>query len=229
VFFEYAVPWADHSARPRFEALAAELGVVLPFSFYEKAGRTYFNSIAVIDADGQTLGIYRKAHIPQGPGYEEKYYFSPGDTGFKVWKTRYAVIGCGICWDQWSPEAARCMALMGAEILFYPTAIGSEPQDASIDSSEHWQRTQLGHAGANMMPVVAANRIGTEAQSGVEITFYGSSFIAGNKAQFLDRAGRIDEKILIAEIDLTRNETERAEWGLFRDRRPALYKRITEF
>ncbi len=228
-FFVYATSWKEHPARERFAALAAELGVVLPFSFYERAGNAYFNSVAVIDADGRTLGVYRKTHIPQGPGYEEKFYFSPGDGGLKVWQTAYGCIGVGICWDQWSPEAARCMVLMGAEILFYPTAIGSEPQDASLDSSEHWRRTQLGHAGANMVPVVAANRVGTERQSGIEMTFYGNSFIAGSRAQFLDQAGPAEERILYASLDLERNRNERAAWGLFRDRRPELYARIMEF
>lgn len=152
--------------------------MVLPISFFERAGRARFNSIAVIDADGGNLGVYRKSHIPDGPGYHEKYYFNPGDTGFKVWQTRYARIGVGICWDQWFPESARSMALLGAELLFYPTAIGSEPHDASISSRDHWQRVQQGHAGANLMPLVASNRIGREEQDGYDITFYGSSFIA---------------------------------------------------
>ena len=228
-FFAYASSWEEHPARERFEALAKELEVVIPFSFYEKAGQAYFNSIAVIDADGTTLGLYRKSHIPQGPGYEEKFYFSPGDTGFKVWKTKYATIGCGICWDQWSPEAARCMTLMGAEILFYPTAIGSEPNYPEINSSEHWQRTQLGHAGANMIPVVAANRIGTEAQSGVEMTFFGSSFIAGECAQFLAEASCDQDEILVATVDLDAIAEKRAMWGLLRDRRPELYGRLLSY
>jgi N-carbamoylputrescine amidase len=228
-FFDYASSWDEHPARERFSELARELAVVLPFSFYECAGNAYFNSVAVIDADGTTLGIYRKTHIPQGPGYEEKFYFSPGDGGLKVWHTAYGCIGVGICWDQWFPEAARCMVLMGAEILFYPTAIGSEPQDASLDSSEHWRRTQLGHAGANMVPVVAANRVGAEAQSGVEMTFYGNSFIAGHRAQFLDQAGPDEERVLLATLDLEHNRNERAAWGLFRDRRPENYARIMDY
>jgi N-carbamoylputrescine amidase len=229
VYFGQASSWDAHPARARFEALAAELKVVLPFSFFEKAKQAYFNSVAIIDADGTTLGIYRKTHIPQGPGYEEKFYFSPGDGGLKVWQTAYGCIGVGICWDQWSPEAARVMTLMGAEMLFYPTAIGSEPQDAGLDSCEHWQRTQFGHAGANMTPVVTANRTGTEAQNGVELTFYGSSFIAGPRAQTMAAAERTGEQILLAEFDLTAMAAERAAWGIFRDRRPEIYGRLTDY
>lgn len=221
--FALAAPWKDHPLQQRFAPLARELKVVLPISFYERAGQTCFNSVAILDADGETLGIYRKSHIPQGPGYEEKFYFSPGDSGFKVWQTRYGRIGVGICWDQWFPEAARCMALMGAEMLLYPTAIGSEPERADYDSCDHWQTTQRGHAAANMMPLVAANRVGTETQEGREMTFYGSSFIAGPHGEFLARASRDKEEILLAEIDPAAIATERMGWGLFRDRRPDLY------
>lgn len=214
----------NNQAIRHFKDIAAELGVVLPISFYEKKNNARFNSVAVIDADGSILGVYRKTHIPDGPGYEEKYYFNPGDTGFLVWKTRYAKIGVGICWDQWFPEAARCMALMGAEILFYPTAIGSEPANAATDSKDHWQVCMRGHAAANLVPVVASNRIGTERVSGSTITFYGSSFIAGPQGQILAEAGRDAEEVLTYSFDLDELEQIRMDWGVFRDRRPELYK-----
>jgi N-carbamoylputrescine amidase len=172
--FGLARPVADNPVLARFAALARELEVVLPVSFFERAHNAYFNSLAMLDADGRLLGVYRKSHIPEGPGYHEKYYFSPGDTGFRVWDTRYGTLGVGICWDQWFPEAARCMALMGAEVLLYPTAIGSEPHDASIDSRDHWQRCMQGHAAANLVPLVASNRVGTERGQQHEMTFYGS-------------------------------------------------------
>ncbi len=227
--FARAFSWEEHPGRADFEAMAREKEVVLPISFFEKAGKAYFNSVAVIDADGKTLGIYRKNHIPQGPGYEEKFYFSPGDLGLKVWETAYARIGVGICWDQWFPEAARAMSLMGAELLFYPTAIGSEPETPELDSSEHWQTVQRGHAGANMVPLTAANRIGTESQDGVTMTFYGSSFIAGARAEFQARADKTEETILTASFDLKLIEQDRAEWGLLRDRRPENYTRLMSY
>ena len=223
-FFDLAKPLEGNPLIAHFSKLAAELGVVLPISFFEKAGPTFFNSIAIIDADGCVLGLYRKSHIPDGPGYTEKFYFSPGDTGFKVWQTRYAKIGVGICWDQWFPEAARSMALMGAELLFYPTAIGSEPQDPTIDSAAHWQRVMQGHAGANLMPVIASNRIGVEpGRKGTELTFYGSSFIADQTGGKVAEAGRLEETVLTASFDLDGIAKQRASWGLFRDRRPDLY------
>ncbi|MDI7863482.1 N-carbamoylputrescine amidase [Rhizobiaceae bacterium n13] len=223
-FFDLAHPAEDNPLIARFARLAAELGVVLPVSFFEKAGKTYFNSLAVIDADGSILGTYRKSHIPDGPGYTEKFYFSPGDTGFRVWKTKFATIGVGICWDQWFPEAARAMALLGAEVLFYPTAIGSEPQDATIDSSGHWQRAMQGSAASNIVPLVASNRIGAEAgKAGTEITFYGSSFIADPTGLKVAEAGRTEETVLAATFDLDAVERQRRAWGLFRDRRPELY------
>jgi N-carbamoylputrescine amidase len=203
--------------------------VVLPISFYEKKNNARYNSLAVIDADGEVLGLYRKSHIPDGPGYEEKFYFNPGDTGFKVWKTRYAKIGVGVCWDQWYPEAARCMALMGAELLFYPTAIGSEPQDSSIDSKDHWQMCMLGHAASNLVPVIASNRVGLESDEDSSITFYGSSFIAGPQGNKIVEANRTEETVLVAEFDLDQLEIQRIEWGIFRDRRPDLYKIITSY
>ena len=186
-------------------------------------GQALFNTVVIVDADGSTLGHYRKSHIPDGPGYTEKYYFSPGDTGFRVWDTRHGTIGVGICWDQWFPESARSMALLGAEVLLYPTAIGSEPPDPTWDSSGHWQRVMQGHAGANLMPLVAANRIGREVGQTCEITFYGSSFIADNTGAKVAEAGRDDEAVLVASFDREQLRTQRAAWGLFRDRRPELY------
>lgn len=210
-----------------FRNLARELRVVLPISFYERAGQARFNSIAIIDADGSNLGVYRKTHIPHGAGYQEKYYFSPGDTGFKVWDTAFARIGVGICWDQWFPETARSMALMGADLLFFPTAIGSEIGDNGWDSAPHWQRVQQGHAGANLTPVIAANRIGTEVgENGTEMTFYGSSFIADEFGAKVAEADRIRETILIHRFDLDVLENHRAYWGVFRDRCPQHYGSI---
>ena len=223
-FLRLAVKLDDNAAIKHFAPIARELGVVLPISVYERAGQNCFNTIVIIDADGSILGHYRKSHIPDGPGYSEKFYFSPGDTGFKVWQTKYAKIGVGICWDQWFPECARAMALLGAELLFYPTAIGSEPQDASLDSSGHWQRTMQGHAAANLTPLIAANRIGTEAgQHGTSITFYGSSFIAGPTGAKMQEADRTTESILLETFDLDEIAQTRLSWGVFRDRRPELY------
>jgi N-carbamoylputrescine amidase len=222
-FFRLATEREANAAIAAFSQLAKELNVVLPISFFEKRNQAHFNSLAVIDADGSVLETYRKTHIPDGPGYEEKYYFNPGDTGFKVWQTRYARIGVGICWDQWFPETARCLALMGAEVLFYPTAIGSEPPDPSYDSKDHWQTVMRGHSAANLMPVVASNRIGTETIYGSTITFYGSSFITDNKGQMVIVADREAETTLVAEVDLDAYAAERAAWGLFRDRRPEKY------
>ncbi|TKH41374.1 N-carbamoylputrescine amidase [Paenibacillus sp. FSL R10-2782] len=228
-YFAYATELEHNKAVNHFKKIAKELQVVLPISFYEKKNYARYNSLAVIDADGEVLGKYRKSHIPDGPGYEEKFYFNPGDTGFKVWNTRYAKIGIGVCWDQWYPEAARCMALMGAEILFYPTAIGSEPQDSSIDSKDHWQTCMLGHAASNLMPVVASNRIGMETDEDSSITFYGSSFIAGPQGNKIAEAGRTDQEVLTAEFDLDELEVGRIEWGIFRDRRPELYNMIATY
>jgi len=224
--FELARPVAGNAVLGRFQALARELQVVLPYSFFERANNAYFNSLAMIDADGAMLGVYRKSHIPEGPGYHEKYYFSPGDTGFRVWPTRYGVLGVGICWDQWFPEAARCMALMGAEALLYPTAIGSEPHDASIDSRDHWQRCMQGHAAANVMPVIASNRIGAERGEKYEMTFYGSSFITDPTGAKVAEADRGSEAILTATFDLDAIRAQRHAWGVFRDRRPELYAPI---
>ena len=221
--FDLARPHRGNATVARFAALAAELAVVLPISFFEQAGTAYFNALVVIDADGRELGLYRKSHIPDGPGYQEKFYFNPGDTGFRVWPTRYGALGVAICWDQWFPEAARVMALRGAELLLYPTAIGSEPQDATLDSSGHWQRVMQGHAAANVMPVIAANRIGREPGRDATVTFYGSSFIAGPTGEILTSAGRDQPAILTADLDLAAIAAQRRAWGLFRDRRPDLY------
>lgn len=222
-YFALAQPADDCALLDRMRRLASELGVVLPVSFFERANNSYFNSVAIIDADGHMLGIYRKSHIPTGPGYQEKFYFSPGDTGFRVWRTRAGTIGVGICWDQWFPEAARIMALMGAELLFYPTAIGSEPQEPDYDSSEHWQTVMRGHAAANMVPVVASNRIGREVGDSCTVTFYGRSFITDGRGTIVSEADRESETILLYTFDLDRLQRERTAWGLFRDRRPSLY------
>ncbi len=223
--FARAHPVDDHPTVAHFRALATELKVVLPISIYERANNATFNTVVMVDADGSQMGIYRKSHIPDGVGYTEKFYFNPGDTGFRVWHTRYAAIGVGICWDQWFPESARAMALQGAELLFYPTAIGSEPPDPSWDSSGHWQRVMQGHAGANLTPLIAANRIGREIgrYGDREITFYGSSFIADPTGAKVEEAGRDAEAVLTATFDLDAVRTMRQSWGLFRDRRPDLY------
>lgn len=226
-YFPLALPMAGHPVIARFSALAKELGVVLPCSYFEKAGQAHFNSMAMIDADGRVLGNYRKTHIPQGPGYEEKYYFSPGDTGYKVWDTAAGRIGVGICWDQWFPECARAMALQGAEILLYPTAIGSEPPAPGYDSQPHWEICMRGHAGSNIMPVIASNRIGSEvAPGGTEVTFYGSSFISDHTGQLVAKASRDREEVLLATFDLDAIAALRASWGLFRDRRPHTYAAV---
>lgn len=228
-YYDYATEVSENRAVRHFKKVAKELGVVLPISFYEKLNNARYNALAVIDADGEVLGVYRKSHIPDGPGYEEKYYFNPGDTGFKVWNTRYGKIGVGICWDQWFPEAARCMALMGAEILFYPTAIGSEPESPEVDSRDHWQRCMIGHAACNLMPVVASNRVGSEKIGDSEIKFYGSSFITNGVGEKIAEAGRTEETVLTAEFDLDAIAYQRTEWGIFRDRRPDLYKAILTY
>ncbi len=228
-FYNYATELENSKAVNHFKEVAKELQVVLPISFYEKKNNARYNALAVIDATGDVMGVYRKSHIPDGPGYEEKFYFNPGDTGFKVWNTKYGKIGVGICWDQWYPEAARCMALMGAEILFYPTAIGSEPENPELDSKDHWQRCMMGHAASNLIPVVAANRIGNENIGDSTIRFYGSSFITNAVGAKIAEADRTEEAVLFAEFDLDAVASQRAEWGIFRDRRPDLYKVILTY
>lgn len=225
-YYQWAATLESSPVVMRFQAVARELNIVLPISFFEKKNQARYNSVAVIDAGGEIRGVYRKSHIPAGPGYQEKFYFNPGDTGFRVWETAYGRIGLGICWDQWYPEAARCMALMGAELLLYPTAIGSEPQDPGIDSRDHWQICMRGHAAANLVPVLAANRVGVESDDDSTITFYGSSFIAGPTGNMIAAAGRQEETFLSARFDLDQLEQQRLEWGIFRDRRPELYKLI---
>jgi len=222
----------DNPAVRHFSAVARELGVVLPISFFERAGPAYFNSIAILDADGSRLGVYRKSHIPNGPGYQEKNYFSPGDTGFKVWQTRFARIGVGICWDQWFPEAARAMALAGAEVLLYPTAIGTEPPPAlPVNSRDHWQRTQQGHAAANLMPLLASNRYGLERSlqdpGGLYIRFYGSSFITDALGGKVAEAPEEGDAVITASFDLEETRAMRDNWFVFRDRRPDLYGALT--
>lgn len=221
--FALALPLEENPAVARMSALAAELGVVLPVSVFERAANAYFNTLVMVDAGGRRLGAYRKSHIPEGPGYHEKYYFSPGDTGFRVWPTRYGTVGVGVCWDQWFPECARAMALLGADFLMYPTAIGSEPHDPSLDSRWHWQRTMQGHAAANVMPVVASNRIGIERGRAVEMTFYGHSFVADHTGEVVAQADDHSESVLTATFDLEANRRYRHAWGVFRDRRPDLY------
>lgn len=233
--YRLAQPVAENRAVVRFRQVAKELGVVLPISFYERHINEVFNTVAMIDADGELMGIYRKAHIPDDHYYQEKFYFTPGDTGFKVWKTRFGTVGVGICWDQWFPEAARCMALMGAELLLYPTAIGSEPI-LEVDSMPHWRRCMQGHSAANIVPVIAANRFGTETitptaangQQSSSLCFYGSSFITNETGELLVQAGRQEETVLTASFDLDAVGEMRFSWGLFRDRRPELYTPLTE-
>ncbi|MCI5952984.1 MAG: N-carbamoylputrescine amidase [Lachnospiraceae bacterium] len=233
--YSLATTVEENPAIMHFRRLAEELKVVLPVSFFERAGNVTYNSVAVIDADGTVLGVYRKTHIPDDHFYQEKFYFTPGNTGFRVWKTAYGTIGVGICWDQWFPETARCMALMGAQLLFYPTAIGSEPI-IECDSMPHWRRCMQGHAAANVVPVIAANRIGEEKVEPVKdnnnqssaLVFYGSSFITDETGEVLEDAGRTEEKVILHTFDLDAIEEMRFSWGLFRDRRPEMYGKLTE-
>ncbi len=217
--FAMAAPWQSHPVVERFAPLAAELGIVLPLSIFEREGPHLYNSLVMVDADGTPLGVYRKSHIPDGPGYQEKFYFRPGRTGFRVWGTRAGQIGVGICWDQWFPEAARAMALAGADVLLYPTAIGAEPQAPELDTSARWRRAMIGHAVSNTLPVAAANRVGTEDGQ----AFYGTSFIAGPDGGILAELDRTETGLALAQLDLDAIATERAAWGFFRDRRPDLY------
>ena len=218
-FFATAYPAMEHPCVTALAPLAKELGVVIPVSIYEREGPHYFNSLVMLDADGEALGVYRKSHIPDGPGYMEKFYFRPGDTGFKVWDTRYGRIGVGICWDQWFPEAARIMTLMGAEVLLYPTAIGSEPHDDGLDTAIRWQRAMQGHAVSNVIPVIAANRVGDEGGQ----VFYGSSFVADHTGEKVSELDRHETGIVASTFDLDYLQRHRAAWGFFRDRRTDLY------
>jgi N-carbamoylputrescine amidase len=222
--FATARPTGEHPSVLAMQRLAHELGIWIPTSFFEADGPHHYNSLAMIGPDGAVRGVYRKSHIPDGPGYEEKFYFRPGNTGFKVWDGPAAKLGVGVCWDQWYPEAARAMMLMGAEVLFYPTAIGSEPHDTSLDTARLWRRAMVGHAVSNVVPVVAANRVGTEHGQ----TFYGTSFITDERGDILAELGREEEGVITATIDLDRVKRHRAAFGFFRDRRPELYGRLTE-
>lgn len=229
--FALAHPVANHPFLERFQTLAAELGVVLPISFFERAGPAYFNSLMMIDADGSPLGVYRKSHIPDGPGYQEKYYFNPGDSGFRSWHTRVGTVGVGICWDQWFPEGARAMALQGADLLLYPTAIGSEPATSGgWDTQPMWQRAMVGHAVSNSVYVAASNRVGREAAIGAEgnTIFYGSSFIADPTGSVIAEGGRSEEGLVLAQLHLGAAARFRAGFGFFRDRRPELYEPLLD-
>jgi N-carbamoylputrescine amidase len=225
-WFADAYPWAEHPCVLALKPVARALNVVLPVSIFERSGPHYFNSLVMLDADGEALGVYRKSHIPDGPGYMEKFYFRPGDTGFKVWQTRFGRIGVGICWDQWYPECARAMALQGAEVLLYPTAIGSEPHDGSLDTRDRWWRAMQGHAVSNVMPVMASNRVGQEGGANGQ-TFYGSSFIADETGAHVAALNREEEGVITARFDLDFLARHRAEWGFFRDRRPEFYGALT--
>ncbi len=224
VFFEWARPFEGNATIQEFQELALALKVVIPVSFFERDGSHFYNSVAVINADGRVLGLYRKSHIPDGPGYEEKFYFRPGNTGFKVWQTAYATFGVGICWDQWFPECARAMMLLGAEILFYPTAIGSEPEAPQFSTKNLWQRAMIGHAVSNVVPVVAANRIGNEGGQ----VFYGHSFISDHRGEMIAELASDKTGILTASFDLEQIRRDRASFGFFRDRRPELYKPLVD-
>ena len=223
-----AKPFNGNTTVARFSSLAKELGVVLPVSFFEEDGNRRFNSLAMIDADGKTLGLYRKSHIPDSPGYSEKFYFANGNTGFLVHDTAVGKVGAGICWDQWFPEAARAMVLMGAEILIYPTAIGSEPSDPTWDSRDHWQRVMQGHAGANITPVIASNRVGLETGKSGSMVFYGSSFITDHTGAKLAEADRVSETVITAALDMEAISQHRRSWGVFRDRRHDLYSELAK-
>jgi N-carbamoylputrescine amidase len=220
--FERAHPTAEHPAVRAMQEAARRLSVVIPTSYFEREGPHYYNSLALVDADGRILGNYRKSHIPDGPGYEEKFYFRPGNTGFRVWETAYGVLGLGICWDQWFPECARAMVLMGAEVLLYPTAIGAEPEDPELDTRRLWQRAMLGHAVSNLVPVVASNRTGNEGGQ----AFYGHSFVCDHFGDIVAELGRDEEGVLVHELDLADAARRRAAFGFFRDRRPDLYERL---
>ncbi len=226
-YFEWARALEDHPLIEQFSLLAKTLEVVLPISYFEKDGEDFYNALVVIDADGRVLENYRKTHIPDGPGYEEKFYFKPGNTGFKVWKTKYADIGVGICWDQWFPETARALTLQGAELIFYPTAIGSEPE-IEVDSQAHWQRVQQGHAAANTVPVIVANRIGEEQGESCTLTFYGASFMSDHTGAIISEASREDEEIIYGEYDLKTIANHRKYWALLTDRRPEMYKKLCQ-
>ncbi len=228
-FFDLAISFPDNEIFEVFSNFCKHHKIVIPISFFEKYGQNYFNSLIVIDSNGKLSEVYRKSHIPDGPGYNEKFYFTPGNTGFKVFNTEYGKIGCGICWDQWFPECARSMTLMGADILLYPTAIGSEPHDPNINSKLHWQNVMIGHSAANQIPVIASNRIGIETEQDISLTFYGSSFITDHMGNIIKTMDEKSEGIIFQEFDLEEIKKYRQSWGNFRDRRPDLYKKICDF
>ncbi len=227
-FFALARPTLEHPSVVAMQPLAKKLGVAIPTSFFERDGHHYYNTLAMIGPDGEIMGTYRKSHIPDGPGYEEKFYFRPGNDGFKVWDVFGARIGIGVCWDQWYPETARVLALKGAQVLFYPTAIGSEPKDAEMDTSRMWRRAMIGHAVSNCIPVVAANRIGLEGDDQSGIGFYGHSFISNEWGDLVQQFGATETGVLVETLDLEAARKHRASWGFFRDRRPQLYGRMAE-
>tara|TARA_B100000902_G_scaffold201734_1_gene192235 strand:+ start:314 stop:1171 length:858 start_codon:yes stop_codon:yes gene_type:complete len=228
-FFDYAISFPDNKIFEIFSNFCKKNKIVMPISFFEKQGQSYFNSLVLINSKGELSEVYRKSHIPDGPGYNEKFYFTPGNTGFKVFETEYGKIGCGICWDQWFPECARAMTLLGADILFYPTAIGSEPQDPTLNSKTHWQNVMIGHSAANQIPVIASNRIGVEKEDGISLSFYGSSFITDHLGNIIEKMDSETEGIITKELDLNYINKYRQSWGNFRDRRPDLYKKICDF
>ena len=228
-FFDYAISFPDNKIFEIFSNFCKTNKIVMPISFFEKNGQTYFNSLVLINSKGELSEVYRKSHIPDGPGYNEKFYFTPGDTGFKVFETEYGKIGCGICWDQWFPECARAMTLLGADVLFYPTAIGSEPQDPMLNSKTHWQNVMIGHSAANQIPVIASNRIGVEKEGDISLSFYGGSFITDHLGNIIKEMDGETDGIITKEIDLNLINKYRQSWGNFRDRRPDLYKKICDF
>ena len=228
-FFELAIEFPTHNIFQIFSNFCKSNNMVMPISFFEKYQGKYFNSLVVIDADGSLSDIYRKSHIPEGPGYNEKFYFSPGDTGFKVFNTKFATIGCAICWDQWFPECARILTMQGAEILFYPTAIGSEPQDPDLDSRKHWRNVMIGHAAANQIPIVASNRVGIENEKDITIKFYGNSLIIDHVGDVVSQMNEEEEGLKSHDFNIEEISNYRQSWGNFRDRRPDLYKKICDF
>lgn len=228
-FFELAIEFPTHNIFQIFSNFCKSNNMVMPISFFEKYQGKYFNSLVVIDADGSLSDIYRKSHIPEGPGYNEKFYFSPGDTGFKVFNTKFATIGCAICWDQWFPECARILTMQGAEILFYPTAIGSEPQDPDLDSRKHWRNVMIGHAAANQIPIVASNRVGIENEKDITIKFYGNSLIIDHVGDVVSQMNEEEEGLRSHDFNIEEIRNYRQSWGNFRDRRPDLYKKICDF
>ena len=228
-FFDLAISFPDNEIFEVFSNFCKHNKIVIPISFFEKYGQNYFNSLVLIDSNGKLSDIYRKSHIPDGPGYNEKFYFTPGNTGFKVFNTEYGKIGCGICWDQWFPECARSMTLLGADIILYPTAIGSEPQDPNLNSKKHWENVMIGHSAANQIPIVASNRIGEEIEDDIKINFYGGSFITDHLGNIQDQMDSSTEGVISHEINVDEIRKFRQSWGNFRDRRPDLYKKICDF